>query len=184
MILPGIPSQPRVYMLRNVWGFCCQKQILRPSYLQNGISYTGKMTSLYWIKAQVSRTWTCIYIPWHSVRCSYLSLPLIPPFGAKVPVWCTLVQTPKRCRHAYWVLCMQSLLSTRCRFKHWFGFPMDYVQYILTCQKLAYPYSCELGGRICYAIRVLSTKLVAHKVMHLKIQLETIHWHLDIYDRV
>ena len=26
------------------------KAILRPSYLQNGISYTGKMTSLYWIK--------------------------------------------------------------------------------------------------------------------------------------
>ena len=28
------------------------KTILRPSYLQNGISYTGKMTSLYWIRAQ------------------------------------------------------------------------------------------------------------------------------------
>ena len=26
--------------------------ILRPSYLHNGISYTGKMTSLYWIRAQ------------------------------------------------------------------------------------------------------------------------------------
>ena len=30
------------------------KTILRPSYLHNGISYTGKMTSLYWIRAQVS----------------------------------------------------------------------------------------------------------------------------------
>ena len=28
------------------------KTILRPSYLHNGISYTGKTTSLYWIKAQ------------------------------------------------------------------------------------------------------------------------------------
>ena len=28
------------------------KMILWPSYLHNGISYTGKMTSLYWIKAQ------------------------------------------------------------------------------------------------------------------------------------
>ena len=27
--------------------------ILRPSYLHNGISYTGKTTSLYWIRAQV-----------------------------------------------------------------------------------------------------------------------------------
>ena len=28
------------------------KTIWRPSYLHNGISYTGKMTSLYWIGAQ------------------------------------------------------------------------------------------------------------------------------------
>ena len=27
------------------------KTILRPSYLHNGISYAGKMTSLYWIRA-------------------------------------------------------------------------------------------------------------------------------------
>ena len=32
---------------------CGDKTILRPSYLHNGISYTGKMTSLYWIWAQV-----------------------------------------------------------------------------------------------------------------------------------
>ena len=31
---------------------CGDKTILRPSYLHNGISYTGKTTSLYWIKAQ------------------------------------------------------------------------------------------------------------------------------------
>ena len=30
---------------------CGDKMILRPSYLHNGISYTGKMTSLYWIRA-------------------------------------------------------------------------------------------------------------------------------------
>ena len=28
------------------------KMIIRPSYLHNGISYTGKMSSLYWIRAQ------------------------------------------------------------------------------------------------------------------------------------
>ena len=33
---------------------CGDKTILRPSYLHNGISYTGKMTSLYWIGPQVS----------------------------------------------------------------------------------------------------------------------------------
>ena len=31
---------------------CGDKTILRPSYLHNGISYTGKTTSLYWIAAQ------------------------------------------------------------------------------------------------------------------------------------
>ena len=32
---------------------CGDKTILRPSYLHNGISHTGKITSLYWIRAQV-----------------------------------------------------------------------------------------------------------------------------------
>ena len=32
--------------------YCGDKTILRPSYLHNGISYTGKTTSLYWIRAQ------------------------------------------------------------------------------------------------------------------------------------
>ena len=32
---------------------CGDKTILRPSYLHNGISYTGKTTSLYWIRAQL-----------------------------------------------------------------------------------------------------------------------------------
>ena len=33
---------------------CEDKAILRPSYLHNGISYTGKTTSLYWIRALVA----------------------------------------------------------------------------------------------------------------------------------
>ena len=33
---------------------CGDKTILWPSYLHNGISYIGKMTSLYWIRVQVS----------------------------------------------------------------------------------------------------------------------------------
>ena len=33
---------------------CGDKTILRPSYLHNGISYTGKKTSLYWIRAQMT----------------------------------------------------------------------------------------------------------------------------------
>ena len=31
---------------------CGDQTILRPSYLHNGISYTSKMSSLYWIRAQ------------------------------------------------------------------------------------------------------------------------------------
>ena len=34
---------------------CGDKTILRPSYLHNGISYTDKMTSLYWIRPWWSR---------------------------------------------------------------------------------------------------------------------------------
>ena len=36
---------------------CGDETILRPCYLHNGISYTGKTTSLYWIGAQVSFGW-------------------------------------------------------------------------------------------------------------------------------
>ena len=36
---------------------CGDKTILRPSYLHNGISYTGKKTSLYWIVAQWVSWW-------------------------------------------------------------------------------------------------------------------------------
>ena len=36
---------------------CGDKTILRPSNLHNGISYTGKMTSLYWIRALLMFWW-------------------------------------------------------------------------------------------------------------------------------
>ena len=54
---------------------CGDKTILQPSYLHNGISNTGKMTPLYWIRAQNAHyihpdimTWTYLYIYmtlWH-----------------------------------------------------------------------------------------------------------------------
>ena len=34
--------------------YCGDKTVVRSSYFHNGISYTGKMTSLYWIKALVT----------------------------------------------------------------------------------------------------------------------------------
>ena len=33
---------------------CWDKTVVRSSYLHNGISYTGKVSSLYWIRAQVA----------------------------------------------------------------------------------------------------------------------------------
>ena len=52
---------------------CGDKTILRPSYLNNGISYTGKMTSLYWIGALdaiLSGTWIS-YWSHHRERTRY-----------------------------------------------------------------------------------------------------------------
>ena len=54
---------------------CGDKTILRSSYLHNGISYTGKMTSLYWIKLRVLfQYWgylLCIGIPSIKIRQSW-----------------------------------------------------------------------------------------------------------------
>ena len=41
---------------------CGDKTVVRSSYLHNGISYTGKMSSLYWIRALISGDkWWCEY---------------------------------------------------------------------------------------------------------------------------
>ena len=40
-----------VYQYRK--SHCGDKTVVRSSYLHNGISYTGKMSSLYWIRAMV-----------------------------------------------------------------------------------------------------------------------------------
>ena len=43
---------------------CRDKTVVRSSYLHNGISYTGKMSSLYWIRALESVSLLlCIYSP-------------------------------------------------------------------------------------------------------------------------
>ena len=43
---------------------CGDQTILRPSYLHNGISYTGKMTSLYWISVEWILQWYQGYCTW------------------------------------------------------------------------------------------------------------------------
>ena len=47
---------------------CEDKTILRPSYLHNGIFYTGKTTSLYWIRAQFAIARINFQIPCHVVK--------------------------------------------------------------------------------------------------------------------
>ena len=63
MVLSGYP---RIFWFQHLGGWfnikmpsykyrkshCGDKTILRPSYLHNRISYTGKMASLYWIRTQ------------------------------------------------------------------------------------------------------------------------------------
>ena len=39
--------------------YCRDKTVIRSSYLHNGISYTGKMASLYWTNLPESTTMTC-----------------------------------------------------------------------------------------------------------------------------
>ena len=55
---------------------CGHKTVVRSSYLHNGISYAGKMSSLYWIRAlctsyQQTMLWVHMYnvsfITWHSI---------------------------------------------------------------------------------------------------------------------
>ena len=41
---------------------CGDKTVVRSSYLHNGISYTGKTTSLYWIRAQNTK----LHLNWYS----------------------------------------------------------------------------------------------------------------------
>ena len=70
---------------------CGDKTILRPSYLHNGISYTGKITSLYWIRAQVlSNT---IIASWIIVIIGPYSLSPVPtkPFNIKSMNQCWLI---------------------------------------------------------------------------------------------
>ena len=49
-IVPWFNIKMAYYQYRK--SHCGDKTVVRSSYLPNGISYTGKMTSLYWIRAQ------------------------------------------------------------------------------------------------------------------------------------
>ena len=52
MWIPGPRFNIKMLSYQYRKSHCGDKTILRPSYLRYGISYTGKTTSLYWIRAQ------------------------------------------------------------------------------------------------------------------------------------
>ena len=52
---------------------CGDKTVVRSSYLHNGISYTGKTTSLYWIRALIS-TPARIMFRWGCTWCCNVSI--------------------------------------------------------------------------------------------------------------
>ena len=68
------PGPINIKMLSNLYrkSHCGNKTIIWPSYLHNGISYTGERLSLYWIGAQVIRSHGIDYVaymgPCHSWR--------------------------------------------------------------------------------------------------------------------
>ena len=87
---------------------CGDKTILRPSYLHNGISFTGKMASLYWIRAQVSRTGISNYISQFIVgcNCSMNGLDSLPASGSKLLMYMNGRLYRKWLRRIKWCLCV------------------------------------------------------------------------------
>ena len=84
--------------------YCGDKTILRPSYLHNGISYTGKTTSLYWVRALVTTIKSHSRVYQESLDTRYVGrdifmhvMKTLPPISVQFPsvprtVWgqCTL----------------------------------------------------------------------------------------------
>ena len=74
---------------------CGDKTILRPSYLHNGISYTGKMTSLYWIRALISYghclfngyNLVSVWSIWLMWQCRHSRVSMVVA-DDPVPMWC------------------------------------------------------------------------------------------------
>ena len=115
---------------------CGDKTILRPSYIHNGTSYTGKTTSLYWISPRVSIETTPRQFEY--ALGIYVNLPLADMsdkfrYGARMPSlyntqrkWnppCALLQC---CRHSnlitmgrFWAA-LSTQFSRQLRIVKWF----------------------------------------------------------------
>ena len=73
---------------------CGDKTVVRSSYLHNGISYTGKMTSLYWIRAKDCITGDPVWLEIKSFKVKYnlVALGLIATYFGKYPNKCKQIQ--------------------------------------------------------------------------------------------
>ena len=118
------------YQYRN--SHCGDKTILRPSYLHNGISYTGKTTSLYWIRAQILNI--------ESVKVWVTRLPSLshPPLS----MWRHRVTClPPKNASAPW-------RGPGSRWLHIMIWQVSYIQYLLSCLKSqrSTPYNIVKSG--------------------------------------
>ena len=85
---------------------CGDKTILPPSYLHNGISYTGKTTSLYWIGA-LDVSFCCK--PNNAVRYT-VDLRVI--LDSVTPKWHYCTVYPKKYAHGFVVLCFVVVMQS------------------------------------------------------------------------
>ena len=92
-ILPGPWFNIKMSSYQYRKSHCGDKTILRPSYLHNGISYTSKMSSLYWIRAQVIFKFNGFYGSASGVSLEhwqrrYWSLPLSHQYHSQTLIYC------------------------------------------------------------------------------------------------
>ena len=66
---------------------CGDKTVVRSSYLHNGISYTGKMSSLYWIRAQIIKLQLKSGYGWVLYIWLFMWIQLLAYAPNVLPVW-------------------------------------------------------------------------------------------------
>ena len=76
------------FLINSFWIYFGNLKILWPSYLHNGISYTGKTTSLYWIRAQEVSEMISLCSPFGSV--AYVVQPHMVPYPQHYHYHCIL----------------------------------------------------------------------------------------------
>ena len=107
---------------------CGDKTVVRSSYLHNGISYTGKITSLYWIRAQV--IWDATRLLWrHFDQRTNHIMRYIVYFLTRLRSICTVLEFGKDnipCVWCVWITAIQrqfNLLKDAVKLSNIFYYP-------------------------------------------------------------